>query len=444
MPLSLKACSLAALTALFLTSTTALALTPPPPEPEPDTYMRVCDAYGEGYFYIPGTETCLRIGGFVRTEIQGGDQVYARKRGDRHRDTYAWLSRGELKFYTATPTDYGTLRSFFALRSDWKAGGEFGSANDNTGGSLRFAYIELGGLRVGLDETIFAHWTGYYGNVLNDDVLNPATTRTNVISYTWAADNGLSAILGVEQGNDESADGNNIYHDGDHDIESDQYKNADKGGYRFRPGHIYDENNSFKRKKLSQQTHNYAPYVVGGVKYEKGWGKVSAVFGYDSYYSSWATKLRGDVNITDKWSAFLMAGYKSMDDYYNLDDTYGTKAKKELIRNGKKITRYGIYRQVNSMYGDWGGDWAAWAGTSYQLRPATSLNFQAAYSDDRTYATAANIEHQIVPGLTIIPEIAYIKWDNNYGRKYSDGKEFRSSMKGQDAVQGLLRLQRSF
>ncbi|HCH71841.1 MAG TPA: porin, partial [Ochrobactrum sp.] len=33
------------------------------PEPESVGYVRVCDAYGAGYFYIPGTETCLRISG---------------------------------------------------------------------------------------------------------------------------------------------------------------------------------------------------------------------------------------------------------------------------------------------------------------------------------------------------------------------------------------------
>ena len=35
-------------------------------EPEPMEYVRVCDAFGTGYFYIPGTETCLKIGGYVR------------------------------------------------------------------------------------------------------------------------------------------------------------------------------------------------------------------------------------------------------------------------------------------------------------------------------------------------------------------------------------------
>lgn len=434
----MKIKSLLAGSAVYFLTAAAAHAAEAAPTAEPTEFVRACDAYGKGYFYIPGTDTCLRIGGYVRTELQGGDQVYARQAGERHRDTYSWLSRGTLKFHTASETEYGPLRTYMELRSDWKAGAEFGSANDNTGGSLRFAYIELGGLRVGLDETIFAHWTGYYGNVMNDDILDPSNVRTNVISYTYNADNGFSAILGVEQGNNFDGDGNPQYitnSSGDDVVGT----GPDKGGYRW-------ENGKWRFKKLSQQTHNYAPYVVGGLKYERNLGSVSAVLGYDSYYSSWAAKLRADLNVTNQFSVFLMGGYKSMDDYYSIDTTYGTNGKKTIGTNsaGKPVKRIGIYRQVNSMYGDWGGDWAVWTGGTYKIKPETSLNFQAAYSDDRTFATAANISHQILPGLNITPEVAYINWNDRYGHKYIDGTEFRTSMKGKDALQGQLRLQRSF
>ena len=33
---------------------------------EPVDYVKVCDAYGVGYWYIPGTDTCIRIGGYVK------------------------------------------------------------------------------------------------------------------------------------------------------------------------------------------------------------------------------------------------------------------------------------------------------------------------------------------------------------------------------------------
>ena len=36
-------------------------------EAEPVEYVRVCDAYGAGYFYIPGTENCIKFSGYVRS-----------------------------------------------------------------------------------------------------------------------------------------------------------------------------------------------------------------------------------------------------------------------------------------------------------------------------------------------------------------------------------------
>lgn len=39
------------------------------PAAEPVEYVRICDAYGVGFFFIPGTDTCLRISGLVRMDI---------------------------------------------------------------------------------------------------------------------------------------------------------------------------------------------------------------------------------------------------------------------------------------------------------------------------------------------------------------------------------------
>src|ERR1035437_25198 len=36
----------------------------------PVEYVKICDAYGAGFFYIPGTDTCLKVGGYVRAEYQ--------------------------------------------------------------------------------------------------------------------------------------------------------------------------------------------------------------------------------------------------------------------------------------------------------------------------------------------------------------------------------------
>jgi hypothetical protein len=31
-------------------------------------YVKICSAYGAGFYYIPGTDICLRVGGAVRAD----------------------------------------------------------------------------------------------------------------------------------------------------------------------------------------------------------------------------------------------------------------------------------------------------------------------------------------------------------------------------------------
>ena len=37
-----------------------------PVKAKPVQYVKICDLYGAGYFYVPGTETCIKLGGYVR------------------------------------------------------------------------------------------------------------------------------------------------------------------------------------------------------------------------------------------------------------------------------------------------------------------------------------------------------------------------------------------
>ena len=41
-------------------------------EPEPMEYVRICDTYGVGFYYIPGTETCLKLSGYLRYDVGAG------------------------------------------------------------------------------------------------------------------------------------------------------------------------------------------------------------------------------------------------------------------------------------------------------------------------------------------------------------------------------------
>ena len=32
-------------------------------------YVKVCSLYGAGFYYIPGTDTCIKIGGAIRLDV---------------------------------------------------------------------------------------------------------------------------------------------------------------------------------------------------------------------------------------------------------------------------------------------------------------------------------------------------------------------------------------
>src|SRR5690606_33987840 len=99
------------------------------PEPEPMEYVRVCDVYGAGFFYIPGTETCLKIGGYARYQIDFAE-------GD---DGWDKFGRAQLTLDARSETELGTLRSFAELWFQQRSGGADAF-------NVRQAFIELGGL----------------------------------------------------------------------------------------------------------------------------------------------------------------------------------------------------------------------------------------------------------------------------------------------------------
>src|SRR5215510_15823493 len=37
-----------------------------PVKAKPVQYVKICTLYGEGFYYIPGSDICLKIGGYVR------------------------------------------------------------------------------------------------------------------------------------------------------------------------------------------------------------------------------------------------------------------------------------------------------------------------------------------------------------------------------------------
>src|SRR5690606_10678113 len=118
---------------------------------------------------------------------------------------------------------------------------------------------------------------------------------------------------------------------------------------------------------------DYTPHVVGGLRFAQGWGALTAVAAYDSLNEGWAGKIRADVNVTDRFSLWVMGGYKNIDDEY-------------IRVVGNDGTVIGGIRAINSFYGTWGGDWAVWGGASFHASQKATFNLQAAYDGTSTFA----------------------------------------------------------
>src|SRR6476646_531722 len=82
-------------------------------------YVQICSLYGAGFFYIPGTDTCIKLGGYLRADVtfNGGAHGAPAWNGDlgqqnRYRDYFVARSRIALTIDTRTATEYGVVRTF--------------------------------------------------------------------------------------------------------------------------------------------------------------------------------------------------------------------------------------------------------------------------------------------------------------------------------------------
>src|SRR3954464_855129 len=92
-------------------------------------YVRICSLYGAGFYYIPGTDTCIKIGGYVHAELQingngvtnGPNWNGAPGQANRLRHQYQFRSREDLNIDTRTATEYGVVRTFFDATFTWSS-----------------------------------------------------------------------------------------------------------------------------------------------------------------------------------------------------------------------------------------------------------------------------------------------------------------------------------
>jgi hypothetical protein len=162
--------------------------------------VKICSLYGVGYYYIPGTDTCIKIGGYVRYEayhnVAGGLFPTATALGyfNRHSNTFAQQARFRLTTDVRTQTEYGTLRSYFSFGLNWlnQPNEDLNSSNaplgftGNLTASMERAFIQFAGFTIGRADTFFAFYNGAaYGLVPTAMDGSSGPGGLNVFAYTW-------------------------------------------------------------------------------------------------------------------------------------------------------------------------------------------------------------------------------------------------------------------
>jgi hypothetical protein len=181
-------------------------------------YVRICSLYGAGFFYIPGTDTCIKLGGYLRVETAlGSNAVYTQTRNNglggannRFSNYFTARSREDFNIDTRTATEYGVVRTYFDATFSWTTSnsgvaGTIGpTQNAGIAGSdtigVYYAYIQFAGFTMGKAISQFdAPWTNYPGNNFDGLVGGSGdATGVNQLSYTADFGNGVSGTISAQ------------------------------------------------------------------------------------------------------------------------------------------------------------------------------------------------------------------------------------------------------
>src|SRR5919197_439620 len=175
-----------------------------PMKAKPVEYVKICSLYGEGFYYIPGTDICLKVGGYVRADYGwnatgGGQPHYTGANGaqDRTVNPYSSRHRAQFNFDSRSQTAYGTLRTYVAVHIENR------DLNSVTVSPQR-AFIQWAGFTFGHTKS----YSDIPGTPAGDGFRSLHQTQansdtgangTNQVAYTWELGNGMTLNLGADE-----------------------------------------------------------------------------------------------------------------------------------------------------------------------------------------------------------------------------------------------------
>lgn len=313
-------------------------------------YVKVCSLYGAGFYYIPGTDTCLKLGGYLRawTEFNsnsfGVNPDFGLSGANNRLSNYTTTrARQHLSIDTRTATEYGMVRTYFEGVLQWTSGGYTGAGTGLTGGATAYnsvgtnstvaggqlgvwyAFIQFAGFTFGKAISQFSTPWGEYPGNFSELPGSGAWDQVNQVTYT--ADFGQGITASVSAQDQVQHDTSNIWNMSAATaagLATGAYGANDIGGSR-------------------------APDLVAMVRVDQAWGlfqaSVAAHDNHAAYYG--ATELTGHPGDKWGWAGQLALSIKNIPtgpgDSINLTAVYANGASRYVF-NDYMSTTYASYR----------------------------------------------------------------------------------------------------
>jgi hypothetical protein len=171
-----------------------------PVKAKPVEYVKICTLYGEGFYYIPGSDTCIKLGGYVRADygynVSGArTPAYSGTQGaqDRTVSSYSTRHRANVQIDTRTQTAYGTLRTFTSLH--------FQNEDNTFSNNTARAFIQWAGFTFGHAQSFQDTWgiTDSWHFAQQQNNSDTGANGVNQIAYTWELGNGVTLTVGADE-----------------------------------------------------------------------------------------------------------------------------------------------------------------------------------------------------------------------------------------------------
>lgn len=173
-----------------------------PVKAKPVQYVKICSLYGAGFYYIPGTDMCLKIGGWVRQQVGYGvngsltNGANVANLDTRATNNFAMRARGYITADARNQTEYGTIRSYIAVGVTTG-----GVDNGSVGFSSNRAFIQFAGFTFGVTQSFYDFYSGPATSFFGGNI-NPSSDTGDggkmLTAYTARFGSGMSATIGIE------------------------------------------------------------------------------------------------------------------------------------------------------------------------------------------------------------------------------------------------------